>query len=377
MVGHAVLGMNFYKWDFYGIYATEWFLAIGSFCLLIYFLAIGSVPRFHVLSWLLGLMVIYLAASLLTDRDLYWVLRHGVLLLYTTVGLWGWMYARWANRFYDSSDNPLFRVFLIFGVATYVIQNLGLIPGAGHALFAAFGIMIVGLGWWVLSASKLGDWVPRALLIVGLTFFYLEITYRQAACLIIFPVALYLTYPRLRVLLIVALLLAIPAAVLRIEGFSDWNAIWRYNYWSALILDNINYGLGGIGQGFGVPHAPLSVAFKLWSIIDGDTIPIEYQMLSAQPHNGLLLLFKQLGIPAVLLFLLPAYHALKRLGLRRVDPQLAPWLMAMAVLLIAVMAFPTLSTPFTAVFFFWCYGAFVYQVYRPKTNTGIRQRAEH
>jgi hypothetical protein len=230
----------------------------------------------------------------------------------------------------------------------------------GHATFSSLLLMLSGLPYLRLYFKNLLLFSLCFILIISavvtlqnhtswiftvfLAYFLLIFNSRSYLYLLIFtiPVLLFLhTY---------------------IDGFNDYNATWRFTYWTNILSYKWNQAFLLFGEGFGVP-------FINTEFINYDEILDQvhqnksiYQQNTVPPHNGLLTMLYYFGLPAVILFLFPYVNFLYKAVKSKILLSSKLSFVSLSSLTFLMLTNQSLEIPYFAIIFWWVYGYFLYNL---------------
>ena len=292
VLGQMSLGALFYKSFF-----TE---ALMLVLVLSMFLSVYIYPHIRLNYYFFGFLVcglIYVLYSLLlTDADSYWIARHGVVLLYALAAI--------PFLKYKIPKVKLAYVYIALICALFFSYVGWLIPG--HANFVAFQVCIVLLCILYERVQASSFYLTYVLVA-----FVLLLTNEQTLLiLVIFMPFVIIQFVKMNfVFRLLSGLVFIPLlsiAIVLDGGAGDYNAIWRYLYWFDVIKYNVTENYLIFGNGFGGPfilkeydNYEVLISQVSWSQNRA------YQELSVPPHNAVLTLLHFMGLPGVLLVLVP------------------------------------------------------------------------
>jgi len=350
----AILGELFYKSHVGPIYLTGLALLLLTSWFILLSFARFRVPAFPYIYNLILIIAVYLLVSLFLDRDLYWVSRQGIFILYMMASLFSFAW------FYKGNFNGIdkfFRFCTYFG-AIFMFIHLVLPFVPGHADFTSMLIFLFGYSYLICSRRSLKQ---RVIIAILSCLFVGSISSHTA--FVIAPAAIawmdiFLGYKKLRFPLVLLALLAILGVVIMSKGLVDPNAVWRYLYWEGVIEESWSRGFFMIGKGFGVTFMPKDSPFFTLLIEQvSSTQNRDYQLMTVPPHNGLLTILIYVGLPGVIIFLLPYWQAFKfNLKKKQNNVERAVFLASLGMLLLLVSN-QFLLVPYAALTFWLTYGA--------------------
>lgn len=359
----VAFGSLFYKQKVLGIYPTELTIII-MWIMFLYVSALPMrVPRIPIsYSMLLALSLVYGVYSLGYNHPLIWVSRQLAFILYLSVAIVGYVYAkklerscRWGVMFSMSG--------IIGGLALSIHKAFPVVLGPavlGHTEFTALLLFLLGASYWIVKQKN-----PFLKMIVGslcVLFSYLFSDHMSwvAAGITVMLAAFFIQYRKIRIILMFGAIAGLVAAFFWLESFRDANAIWRYLYWKGVIKESWERSFFLLGQGFGITFLPEGdESFE--SLMDQvKRRALVSQLHTVPPHNGILTILIYLGLPGVILFLYPVWLGVCNALRGCLSLQGQVFLVSISALLVLLASNQFLEVPYTAVLFWLVYGGFLY-----------------
>lgn len=298
----SFFGEYFYKQHLFGIYASEfsiilcWLVTLFGICLL---KKIYLPKKFGPLFFL---CIIYGVYSVYLGYKPYWILRQFTIFLYLSVFVFSCYYAEKTESY-----EFLFRVFnasYYYGLVFVVVGN-SIAPG--NPDYTSTLIFLLGLAHKIKNAKTI--FVKNSYFIFAVIVMMI-FSKHTAFVLAVFGVYAYLIWPEWKAGRVVIFILSIIAFVVGVcftDGLYDYNAVWRFKYWYAVLERSWSSHYLLFGQGFGESLMPTDSVWypDLINQVRGINNSIEYQIHTVPPHNGILTLLIYMGLPGVIAFLVP------------------------------------------------------------------------
>lgn len=360
VLGQAILGEAFYKAHVGPLFLSELAVLLGWLVVTPSILQRMALPRVPWLRMFLGLGFGYLVYSLVTDRQLYWILRQSCFILYASVASFSYVVFR---RYRATLDLPrLFATLGVVGGLGMVVAFFRLLHVKGNIDYTSTLLFLVGYAYWITRARTAPGKLLVGLAATGLVAtFNGHSSFMPGAALILF-LSLFLHFGALRMpLLVVGGIGAVVASGLNSQ-YSDANATWRYRYWHAILQDSWERGVFMLGKGFGVQYLPANAEEfeKIISQVSTIDMPDRaFQLMTVPPHNGMLTILIYLGLPGIVLFLAPLVIGLLRTVRRQASALSVTLVLALFGMLVLMMTNQSLEFPYVAICFWLVYGAYL------------------
>lgn len=301
---------------FYDLYATELSLVLLTIMFFFWLAAKDFKIRYiykpmMLLLWLFGL---YLCVSMFFGREMYYIARQGVLVLY--VLFFVIMVTLLINSpvlFFDRFMNRL-KGLTIIGTISYIFWSY--IIGV-HAPNTAFVFLLFG---YVMLIHKLeGELKVFLITTLYATGITLSVTHSSFLLAIIaaYLVRLTLLYRNSYWLLLSTMVilvlgtLSLYLAYVFVPDFSNFNALLRLEMWVAYVVESWSRGYFLLGQGFGGQLVPETMENLVTLALVNEGQPKEWMLMVVPAHNTYLMLLKYAGLPALVLFFLPLVYIWK------------------------------------------------------------------
>jgi hypothetical protein len=273
--------------------------------------------RIVVLPWYVWLFAayggVYLAASFGLDRDTYYIVRQGVLMLYflalpLTVAVTAGSPYR-VERLYAG-----FVVIALFSLFAAVLWRhfYGIATNTS-------GMMLLVMEAYMLQKTR--SLAAQVAIGVGFALSLLYLTLHSShflAALAVFVVYRVMLKPRESFAWLVLSVIGGWALFTYEPSFTDGNAFMRLVLWESYIERSWDHGYLLLGEGFGLQLVPEEHAWLVALQLVNKSRELDWMLMVTPPHNTFLLVLRYVGLPGLLLMLAPVFYIYRSLGERAV-----------------------------------------------------------